>query len=362
MTEQNHNTEENIGTEILELVAKVWKNRTTIYKWCGVGILLALVVGFSLPKYYKSGVVLAPETQTKTNSSISSIASMMGVNLNNNVDAISQDMYPDVIHSTPFVFDLLYLPVTFERRDSVITTTLFEYMDEYQKRPWWGHIMAAPFKALGWGIKLIIGEKEKEENPVLDPTNLPKDERDVVKDLAEMIQIMIDKKSGKITISMSMQDPKVVATVMNAVTENLKTYMTAYRTSKLDQDIQTLEVICSQRRDEYYKALKDYTEFCDANMKIVRLSADAEKLKYKQEVDLAYQIYSQVAIQLEGVRIQAEQAKPVYVIIEPVSTPIKKHAPSKAKLLVLYTFLAGCFSVIWILFGKDYWQKFKNIL
>lgn len=361
MTEQNNKIQEDPANEILELIVKLWTNRTTIFKWCAVGIVLALVVGFSLPKNYKTGVIIAPEMQTKTNSSISSIASMMGVNLNNSVDAISHDMYADVIHSTPFVTDLLELPVTFTRRDSVITTTFCDYMLNYQKQAWWSHILQSPFKLLGWVLSLGKEEVEAEEGP-LDPTNLPRDERKVAKYLSKEIHFMMDKKTGKMTISMELQDPKVVATVMTAVTENLKKYMSDYRTSKARQDVVNLTKIYEKRREEYHVARMEYAKFSDANRNMVLLSAQAELGTLKQEMDLAYQVYSQVATQLEGARIQAEEAKPVFVIIEPVITPNRKSSPSKAKLLVLYTFLAGCAAVGWITFGKDAYQKFINKL
>lgn len=361
MTELNNKIQEDPANEILELIVKLWTNRTTIFKWCAVGIVLALVVGFSLPKNYKTGVIIAPEMQTKTNSSISSIASMMGVNLNNSVDAISHDMYADVIHSTPFVTDLLELPVTFTRRDSVITTTFCDYMLNYQKKAWWSHILQSPFKLLGWVLSLGKEEVEAEEGP-LDPTNLPRDERKVAKYLSKEIHFMMDKKTGKMTISMELQDPKVVATVMKAVTENLKKYMSDYRTSKARQDVVNLTKIYEKRREEYHVARMEYAKFSDANRNMVLLSAQAELGTLKQEMDLAYQVYSQVATQLEGARIQAEEAKPVFVIIEPVITPNRKSSPSKAKLLVLYTFLAGCAAVGWITFGKDAYQKFINKL
>lgn len=48
--------------------------------------------------------------QQKVSSGVSSIASMMGVNLINIVDAISVEMFPDVDHSPPFILELLDLP------------------------------------------------------------------------------------------------------------------------------------------------------------------------------------------------------------------------------------------------------------
>lgn len=345
--------------DIMELVSRLWKKRMMIVKWCVVGAVIGLVVGFSIPKTYKSGVTFAPETQQRIGSGVSSIASMMGVNLNNSVDAISVDMFPDVVHSTPFIFELFDLPVTFERKDSVITAPLVEYMKEYQRTAWWNHVISAPFKALGW-VMSLGKEKEEVEPAVLEVTNLPRKERNVVKFFAENINVAVDKKTGKTSMSLELQDPLVVAAVMEAVTENLKDYMSDYRTSKARQDIANLEVICAQRKEEYYAAQQTYADYVDANKSVIRLSAQAERERLQQEMNLAYQVYSQVATQLEGARIQAEQAKPVFAVIDPVTVPIRKSAPSKAKMLIVFTFLAGCCAAAWALFGEDFWKKFKS--
>ena len=348
--------------DIMELISKLWKKRAMIIKWCIVGAVIGLVAGFSIPKTYKAGVTLAPETQQRTSSGVSSIASMMGVNLNNSVDAISVDMFPDVVHSTPFIVELFDLPVTFERKDSVLTVPLVEYMKEYQKEPWWSAVIGAPFKALGWVMSL---GKEKKEDAVpgpLDPGNLPKKERGVVKYFAENIMVNVDKKTGKTQMELMMQDPLVVAAVMEAVTENLKEYMSDYRTSKARQDVENLQVIAELRKADYYKAQQAYADYIDSNKSVIRQSAQAERERLQQEMNLAYQVYSQVATQLEGSRIQAEQAKPVFAIIDPVTVPIRKAAPSKAKMLVIWTFLFGCISAAWVLFGEDYWKKLKENL
>lgn len=366
MTENQINNQYNDEQEIdiMEIISKLWKRRSMIIKWCIVGAVIGLVVGFSIPKTYTAGVTLAPELQQRTSSGVSSIASMMGVNLNNSVDAISVEMFPDVVHSTPFIVELFDLPVTFERKGEVITTTLVEYMKEYQRKPWWRAVIVLPFKALGWCIDLVTPDKKDGgmTDSVLDPTNLPKKERGVVKFFSKNIMITVDKKTSKTKMSLQMQDPKVVATVMEAVKDNLKEYMSQYRTSKARQDVENLQVICDQRKADYYKAQQTYAKYIDANKNVILQSANAEKDRLQQEMNLAYQVYSQVATQLEGARIQAEQAKPVFVIIDPVTTPIRKTAPSKAKLLVIFTFLAGCCAAVWIIFGEDYLKKVKEIL
>ena len=150
-----------------------------------------------------------------------------------------------------------------------------------------------------------------------------------------------------------------MATVLNAVLENLKDYMSDYRTSKSRQDVENLSLICEQRKQDYYTAQKAYAQYTDSNKNIVLNSSKAEGQRLQQEMNLAYQVYSQVATQLEGARIKTQQDKPVFAVLKPVSVPMKKAGPSKAKLLVAFTFLAGCCAAAWVLFGEDFWKKFK---
>lgn len=363
MTEQNYNNiPEEQEIDIMELISKLWKKRMMIIKWCVVGAIIGLVAGFSIPKTYKAGATLAPETEQRMGSGVSSIASMMGVSLDNSVDAISVEMFPDVVASTPFIYGLFDLPVTFERKDSVITTDLLDYMLEYQKSPWWSYVVQAPFKALGW-VMSIGKEKESDALPAeLNPQNLPKKVRGVVKYFAENIMVTVDKKTGKTQISLEMQDPLVVATVVEAVMENLKDYMSDYRTSKTRQDVENLSLIYEQRKQDYYAAQQAYAQYVDGNRSVALRSAQAESERLQQEMNLAYQVYSQVATQLEAARIKEQEAKPVFAVLEPVAVPNQRSAPSKAKLLVIFTFLAGCCSAAWVLFGEDYWKKLKENL
>jgi hypothetical protein len=178
--------------------------------------------------------------------------------------------------------------------------------------------------------------------------------------LGSIISVDVDKKTGKTLLSLEMQDPYVAATVLEAVLDNLKTYMSDYRTSKSRQDVMNLEKICEERKKEYYDAQMAYAKATDANKNVVLNSTKADLQRMQQDVTLAYEVYSQVATQLEGARIKVQQSKPVFAVLEPVTVPLKKAGPSKAKMLVLFTFLAGFCAVAWALLGKDLWKKFKE--
>ena len=359
---QNNNIPQEQEIDIMALIAKLWKNRRMIIKWGIIGAVVGLIAGFSIPKTYKVSATLAPETQQRVGSGVSSIASMMGVSLDNSMDAIDYEMYPDVIASTPFLFELLDLEV--KTKDGQIDTTLQNYILKHQKSPWWSHVIRAPFKALGWAVSLVKPEEEDGESGEvqLELHNLPKEERKAIKYLSEKIMVSVDKKTGKTQLFLEMQDPLVAYTVMAAVLDNLKNYMSEYRTSKSRQDVENLSKICEERKQEYYAAQKAYALYTDSNKNIVQNSSKAEGQRLQQEMNLAYQVYSQVATQLEGARIKVQQDKPVFAVLKPASVPLKKAGPSKAKLLIGFAFLAGCCAAAWALWGKDLWKQFKDNL
>ena len=371
MTENNYRNpdyfqyEEEESIDIMEYILKLWKKRKMIIIWCIAGAIIGLIAGFSIPKTYSASVTLAPEVQGKSNSSLSSLASMAGINLNsaNSIDAITAEMYPEIVASTPFIYELFNLPVQFTRKDSVINTTLLDYMKEYQRSPWWTPIVNAPMKALGWCLSLLQPKEEEGSGEgTLNPYNLPEKERKIVKALSEAIMVTVDKKTLKTNVSLEMQDPLVVTDVVNAVVVNLSEYVSEYRTSKARQDAENLLEICEQRKAEYYAAQQAYAAYMDANKNVTLQSALAERERLQQEMNLAYQVYSQVATQLEAARIAEQQAKPVVTVIKPAEVPYRKTAPSKAKMLVIFTFLAGCCAAAWVLFGEEYWAKLKESL
>ena len=95
--------------DLIELAQKVWVERKLILKVCGIAVLVALVVAFSIPKEYSTSVTLAPETVSRgTGGTMGALAAMAGINLGSSStnDALSPELYPDIVSSTPFLVDL----------------------------------------------------------------------------------------------------------------------------------------------------------------------------------------------------------------------------------------------------------------
>ena len=123
------------------------------------------------------------------------LAAMAGINLGGSVGEArpSPKLYPDIVKSTPFLLELFDVGVKDQK--GKIDTTLYAYLDKYQRSSWMGAVMSAPFKALSWTLSLFKDKPEKKEGKI-DPFHLTLDEAKVADALSKRILVTIDKKQG----------------------------------------------------------------------------------------------------------------------------------------------------------------------
>ena len=113
-------------------------------------------------------------------------------------------------------------------------------------------------------------------------------------------------------------------------------------------------------KKEYYDAQEKYAKYSDANKNIVLQSVRIEQERLQNEQALAFQIFSQVAAQLQMSRAKLQEEKPAFAILEPASVPHLPTGTSKKIIILGLVFLAVAATSAWILFGKDLWQSLKE--
>ena len=90
-------------------------------------------------------------------------------------------------------------------------------------------------------------------------------------------------------------------------------------------------------------------------------SVRAEQERLQNDMNLAYQVYSQVANQLQVARAKVQEEKPVFAIVEPAVVPLTPSGTSMKIYVLAFIFLSVCVVIFWNLFGKDFLNKFKEI-
>ena len=89
-------------------------------------------------------------------------------------------------------------------------------------------------------------------------------------------------------------------------------------------------------------------------------SVRIEQERLQNEQSLAFQLFSQVATQLEMSKAKLQEEKPAFAILEPASVPLLPSGTSRKMILVGTVFLFVAAAAAWILFGVDLWEKVKE--
>lgn len=342
----------------MEILRKIIAIRKTLYKAAGVGVVLGIIIALSIPKQYTVTVTLSPEMGgDKAGGGLASLASSFlgGAATSNSPDALNATLAPDIVTSTPFILELFNTRV--QTLDGKLDTTLVAYLDE-QKQPWWGYIKAAPGMAIG-AIKSLFAE-EADTASVLNPFQLTKKESEKVEGLRKILTADVDNKTAMTTISVTLQDPKVTAIVADSVVGKLQQYIIDYRIKKAKEDCAYLEQLYKERQQEYYEAQSKYAHYFDSNRNIAFQSVRAEQERLQNDMNLAYQVYSQVAQQLQVARAKIQEEKPVFAVVEPASIPLQPSGTSRKTILAGIMFLVICGTGAWKLIGISYWEKLKE--
>lgn len=349
--------------DLLELAAKLWKSRRTIFKYAGIAAFVGLIVAFSIPKEYTTTIKLAPELNgaNPATGNLSSLASMAGINLKNPnaaVDAVMPQLYPDVLSSVPFLVGLFDVSVTESKTDSVYTVRT--YIEDHTSSPWWSIIISAPLKAVGVVVQFFKGE-ETEGDGKTNPFRLSKDEDDIKESLSERIVCDYDETTGVNTISVTMQNPLVSAMLADTVAAHLQAFITDYRTSKARQDLKYAEQLNNEARADYYKAQQRLADYLDRNQGLSLHSAQVTRERLTNEAQLAFSLFNQTSQQLQMAKAKVQETTPVYATVEPATVPIKPSKPSKAMVLIGFVFLGCVIASAKILFADKLTEMKKKI-
>lgn len=278
-------------------------------------------------------------------------------------DAIFPSLYPAIINSTPFLIRLFDMEV--RKQKDKISMPLSQYLKEHQRRPWWSAITSAPSKLLGLTLSLFRNTSDADnESDIkkgnIDIFHLTRAEASMAGAIASRINIEVDKKKRTITISATMQDPLVAATVADTVQAHLKEYITDYRTAKARRNLEYAEKLRQEAQAQYYEAQEKYTRYADANRGLVRLVSRAELVRLRNEMNLASDVYNRTEQQVQAAAMKVEKVRPVYAVIQPVQVPLAPSKPGKMMILVVCVFLSGAGSIGWVLFGKDFLRNLKK--
>ena len=352
--------EEESSIDFKAIFAALKKHRKTYYKALPITFLIAAIFSLSLPNYYKCEVQLSPElSSSRTNSGLLSLASSFGLNLGMGgtagmgSEALFPTLYPDLVNSTDFKVSLFPVPVTIEgdkeKGEPDRTMSYYDYLQDEQKSPWWSEAIGAAFKALADMLSSDTTNLDRE----IDPFRLTKKQARIVKSLEKKIVCDVDKKTMVITIDVTDQDPVIAATMADSVKHRLQDFITTYRTKKAKVDLAFYQKICREAKARYDKSRYLYAEYVDANQDIILESVRQRITELENDMQLQYNVYTQVAGQLQQAEMKVQQETPAFTTLQSATVPVLKAGPKRAQMCLIFVFLAFLGVTAYMLYKED---------
>jgi uncharacterized protein involved in exopolysaccharide biosynthesis len=290
---------------------------------------------------------------------------MAGFNLDMDMEKseLSPYIYPQIVQSVPFQLELMESPFKFEGIDHPIS--IYEYYMEYAKPN-----VISVVKKYTIGLPFLLLKAIKPVKPdtppalasdslLFAPIALTEDQELIRKMLADRVTLETNDKEGYVVLNTIAHDPKVAAQVAHKAQELLQKYITEFKIKKATAQLDFIGERHAEKKKEFEKAQTNLAAFVDRNKNVTSAMARTEQDRLQNEYKLAFEVYSQLAQQLEQAQIQVKEDTPVFSIIKPVTVPIEKSKPNRPMILIIWTFLGGIIAVGWI-FGKQFLATVKT--
>ena len=104
-----------------------------------------------------------------------------------------------------------------------------------------------------------------------------------------------------------------------------------------------------EAKQDYEKARLRYSNMADANTKVALRSLEMKLEDMENELQLKYNAYSTVNIQMQAAKAKVQERTPAFTVIKGASVPIKPAGPKRMIFVAFILLLAFAGTSIYIL-------------
>ncbi len=350
--------------DLIAVFQSIYQGRKTIYKSMIVCALLGIFIALVYPVSYTATATLIPEAPTSSMGKLGGLAGLAGMagidlsSMGGDGSTIAPELYPQVVISWPFQKALMNTKVDLE--DVGHPITLFDYYTNWKKEQPSAKVKKYTIGLPGTLKKAIAGEQERVPNPNYSGPEIITKEQKTLRDiLTGLVLVESDAKTGIITLSVDMPEAKASAQVASKALDLLQDYITDYKTGKARANLDFIKERYNERQEEFLAVQNKLAAFQDRNKYVTTATAKVKEKQLNDEYTMAYNIYQELAKQLETAEISVKEKMPNFTVLEPVSVPVEKSAPKRG-LIVVISVLLGCFIGVGILFIEYLRKSFSE--
>ena len=352
-----------INIDILPLLANLYKHKWLVFITTIIFGVIGIISAFTADRDYTASEVVVPEQEQDMKSSLmNSLSSFMDLTSATGSDegAYNVTIFPEMATSKPFLASLLKCNVSpspkskVRKKSGKTNMSLYDYYTDSTRITTTDKILGGIKKMLHLEKKDSIGNINKVDN-----THYTMQQEGLIKKMASSVDVVINKKTGITTISFTCDDPAVAQQIADTVSCRLQAMVINYKTLKAKEKLKYYTKISDEARIRLIKLQKKYAAAADENFFVELQSVKGNIDRIEQDAILAQEAYNTIEKQRISALMEVQDAKPVFVVLEPASYP-NKPVPGRAVKVILYTLFGFVLSGTWAIFGEDISKKWRK--
>ena len=324
------NINSNDEIDLILILKKLYYSRKLIIYITIIFSIIGIAFAFLSTVKYNSTTVFITQNQEKGSSSLSGVASLVGINLGSGSfgGEIPPTMYPQIIQSVKFKRLLLNKVI-----DDKNNLTLENYITNQ------------------------YAIKEVEEKNISD-LGMTLSEQKYFDLLNEILTVSVNQKDGFISIGCEMPNAEYSAKVAKFSRELLQNIIIENKIETARQNLIFSEAQLIEKKKEFDDIYSKLAFFADSNLNSVNSFVLNEKNKLESEFQIISAVVEEISKQVEQAKLQLKKDTPVFSTIQEAVIPIKRSSPKRTQLVIIFGFLGFIISCISILIS----DPLKNII
>ena len=323
------NDNQNDEIDLIALLKKLYNSRKLIFFISLIFSMIGVANALLAPIKFNSTTVFIPQNQGSSQSSLSGVAGLVGINLGGGSygGEIPPSMYPQIFESVKFKRLLLNKVI-----DDKNSLTLEDFITE----------------------KYSI-EKDEEKN--ISELGITSNEDQYFKILNDILNVSVNQKDGFISITSKMSNAEYSAIVAKFSREILQNIIIENKIETARQNLIFSEGQLIEKKNEFDEIYSKLAYFSDSNLNSVNSFIINEKNKLESEFKIISAVVEEISKQVEQAKLQLKKDTPVFSTIQEAVIPIRRSSPKRTQLVIIFAFVGFAISCISVLIG----QPLKNV-
>jgi len=359
MSNEVHFEEDSI--DLIEIIKSIYEERKLLTKAVIASIALGIIVALFSSNQYTSNSTFIPQlsNESKPSSSLSGLASLAGINLDQSSGSeISPLLYPQILNSNPYRLDILSSKILYKSenisiRDYILLQNNFNFFELIKK-----YTIGLPGIILS-NFKSDINIEEFD----LNIYKISEEDNKLFNSIDNLINITINEKEGLITLSSTDKNQSIPAQIVRNAEKILQQKIIELKVKSSQELLNFSENQFKNKTNELNNLLDRIAIFRDQNLNINSSLYQNKLDRLLSEAQIIQSVVQQLASQVEQAKLQVSKDTPVFTVIKPVSIPFEKSAPRRSLIVIIFGFLGLIGSIGFILLKSptsEIWSKINS--